>query len=349
MKQAIENTTTATQRPMPAFRVFVSSTYTDMVPYREAIRMALNKVDCIPYGMERFGAASIPPLDVCIEELKKSQIYICALGMRYGSIDSETGKSYTQLEYEAARKMGLPTLVFLIDENKVKFNLSEIDMGELGEKLAAFKSEIKESKEVTCAFFDSAMSLQESVFRSIDGEIKRQRIGVQGEVASAPIDEYVKGAADYRKFVRLPERYKDKILTLRVFMRGNFGGWRLRDEIFDAFTMPNGDALYLNSLWVIGWDAIDVDEDTWEIDCFAPGPAADWIDSNEVSQGTIFEGRFRTRYEKVSKIAGRGDNEKPVDAMMAKLILVEGLRVIQRDVSLKSMPHIEFDLGGGVE
>lgn len=53
------------------------------------------------------------------------------------------------------------------------------------------------------------------------------------------------------------------------------------------------------------------------------------------------------RYEKVSKIAGRGDNDDPVDAMVAKLILIEGLRVIKRDVSIKSMPHIEFDFGNG--
>lgn len=156
------------QTPPPTFRVFVSSTYTDMLPYREAIQTALNKADCVPYGMERFGAEAIPPLEVCYRELEASQIYVCAFGMRYGSIDEETGKSYTQLEYEKARELGKPTLVFLIDENKVRFNLSEIDMGETGEKLVAFKKDVKDSKEVACAFFESAMSLQEAVYRSID-------------------------------------------------------------------------------------------------------------------------------------------------------------------------------------
>ena len=37
--------------PPPAFRVCISSTYTDMLPYRDAIQSALNKADCVPYGM----------------------------------------------------------------------------------------------------------------------------------------------------------------------------------------------------------------------------------------------------------------------------------------------------------
>ena len=322
----------AQQTPLPAFRVFISSTYTDMIPYREAIQTALNRADCIAYGMERFGAQAVPPLEACYRELEASQIYICVLGMRYGTVDERTGKSYTQLEYEKARELGKPTLVFLIDESKVKFNLSEIDMGELGEKLSSFKKIVKDTKEVTCAFFDSAMSLQETVYRSIDIEIKRQGIN-KAEVAS--MDEYVRGAKAYRSFVRRPERYKNSLLTLRVRMDGKYGGWMLRDELFDAFDMPKGDALYLNNLWVLGLDNIDVDIAVWQIDCFAIGQAADWLDSNEVTQGTIFEGRFMTNYKRVSKIAGRGENNEPVDAMVAKLILVEGIRVIERNVSTR--------------
>lgn len=322
------------QTPPPAFRVFVSSTYTDMLPYRDAIQSALNLADCVPYGMERFGAEAIPPLEVCYKEIEASQIYVCALGMRYGTVDKKTGKSYTQLEYEKARELGKPTLVFLVDENKVKFNLSEIDMGELGEKLSAFKKNVKDSKEVTCAFFDSVMSLQETVYRSIEIEIKRQ--GITSTTSSETIDEYVSGAKAYRNFVRRPERYKNTLMTLRVRMDGKYGGWMLKDELFEAFSIPKGDALYLNDLWVLGLDNIDVDNSVWQIDCFANGNAADWLDNNDITQGTIFEGRFLTKYEKVPKIAGRGGNNAPVDAMVAMLTLVEGIRVIERGSPVKS-------------
>lgn len=329
------------QKPLPAFRVFISSTYTDMIPYREAIQTALNRADCLSYGMERFGAQAIPPLDVCYKELEASQIYICVLGMRYGTIDDRTGKSYTQLEYEKARELGKPTLVFLIDESKVKFNLSEIDMGELGEKLASFKKLVKDTKEVTCDFFDSVMSLQETVYRSIDIEIKRQGIS---KSAFVTIDEYINGAKMYRNFVRRPERYKNNLMTLRVRMDGKYGGWMLKDELFEAFDMPKGDALYLNDLWVLGLDNIDVDIEVWQIDCFAIGQAADWLDNNGVTQGTIFEGQFMANYKKVPQIAGRGENNEPVDAMIAKLILVEGIRVIERNVSTRIQNEGGLDL-----
>lgn len=328
------------QTPPPAFRVFVSSTYSDMLPYREAIQTALNRADCVPYGMERFGAEAIPPLDVCFRELEASQIYICALGMRYGSIDTETGKSYTQLEFEKARELGKPTLVFLIDESKVKFNLSEIDMGEAGEKLAAFKKDVKDSKEVTCAFFDSVMSLQETVYRSIDVEIKRQGVS-QSSISS--VDEYIKGARQYRNFVRRPERYKESLMTLRVRMDGKYGGWMIKDDLFEVFDMPKGDALYLNDLWVLGLNNIDVDVSAWQIDCFATGDAADWLDNNEITQGTVFEGKFLTKYKRVPKIAGRGRGNEPEDATIARLILVEGIRVVERNASIRVAPEGEID------
>lgn len=337
------------EAPQPAFRVFVSSTYTDMIPYREAIQSAINKADCIPYGMERFGAEAIPPLDVCYRELETAQIYICALGMRYGSIDAKTGKSYTQLEFEKARELGKPTLVFLIDESNVAFKLNEIDLGEPGEKLAEFKKTIKESKEVTCAFFDSPMSLQDVVYRSIESEIKRQ--GKQPTPNTS--FDYHNGAKAYRNFVRRPERYKGSLLTLRVRMDGLYGGWRLKDELYDAYGMPRGDALYLNELWVLGLDNIDVDADIWEIDAFAQGEAADWLDRNEVTQGTVFEGRFLAEYKLVPKSASRGDSIA-IDALIAKLILVEGIRVIEQGAKIRTKGDIrnllfgpnEFDVEG---
>lgn len=115
-----------------------------------------------------------PPLEACYKELEQSQIYICVLGMRYGNVDKSTGKSYTQLEYKRARELGKPTLVFLIDENKVKFNMSEIDIGDSTPKLADFKETVKKEKEVTCTFFESEMSLEALVHQSVSKEIQRQ-------------------------------------------------------------------------------------------------------------------------------------------------------------------------------
>lgn len=76
--------------PSPINKVFVSSTLTDMLPYRDAIRSAIDRANCKAVGMERFGAASVPSFERCKEELESCQIYVCAIGMRYGSVDKES-------------------------------------------------------------------------------------------------------------------------------------------------------------------------------------------------------------------------------------------------------------------
>lgn len=46
-----------------AYRVLVSSTYLDMICYRNAMREAANNADCLSYGMERFGTNAVPTLE----------------------------------------------------------------------------------------------------------------------------------------------------------------------------------------------------------------------------------------------------------------------------------------------
>lgn len=317
--------------PLPAYRVFVSSTYTDMLRFRDSIKDALNKADCLAYGMERFGARAIPPLETCYEELKGCQIYICALGMRYGSIDEQTQKSYTQLEYEKAESLGIPILAFLIDEDKVQFNLKDIDIGDSASRLSSFKDKIKNSKTVTCDFFTSPSDLEGKVYHAIEKEIQRQR-GNQGD-GENNLNAYIEGAKLFRKFVRRPERYKNQEAILRVRFDGQYGGWRLRDDVYKAFGFEPGVAVFLNDLYTLGTN-VDIDEDVWMLDCFADGAAADWLDDNEVTSGTIFEGKFRFAYEMVKDGAGSARTTYAVDAKIANLILLEGLRVISRDVSV---------------
>lgn len=319
--------TNAKTTPPPAFRVFVSSTYTDMLPYRDAIRTALNKADCVPYGMERFGAAAIPPLEICYEELKSSQIYVCALGMRYGSVDKASGKSYTQLEYEKAKELGMPILAFLVDEDEVSFKAKDFDRGESGAKLEQFKEEIRNAKEVTCAFFSSPMSLQEAVYRSVLGEIKRQ--GTRIEATQNEEVDYIEGAKVFSRFVKRPERYKNLECVLRVRMDGRYGGWRLREAVYTGFGFIPGDALFLNDVFVTGYPNIDVDNNIWYVDCFASGDAADWLDDNMVTTGTLFEGKFKLVYELVEKGGGSRGTIGAVDAKIANLVLLKGIRVIQ--------------------
>ena len=309
-----------------SYNVFVSSTWTDMQNYRESVRNALLKAGCIPCGMENYPASSNSPLKTCFEEMGKCQVFVCVLGMRYGSVDEKTGKSYTQLEYEKAVELGLPILAFLIDEEKATFKRKDVDIGELGVKLDEFKKYIKDSKEVTCAFFDSPSSLSDLVFRSITSEIKRRtNAGIDNPEENA--ENYKLGAELFRKFIKRPLHYRNAEAILRVRFDGLYSGWRIREAVFEAFGFVPGDTLFLNDINVIGCDFIDVKQNEWLLDCFANSGAADWIDSNDIKPGMVFEGKFKFVYEMVKDGAGSmaGDFH---DSMIANLVLLEGRSII---------------------
>ena len=145
--------------------------------------------------------------------------------------------------------------------------------------------------------------------------------------------DYKAGAKKFNHFVKRPGRYKNEEAILRVRMDGLYGGWRLRDEVFKGFGFVPGDALFLNDLYVLGLEKLDVGKEDWVVDCFASGKAADWLDENNVAQGTIFEGRFKFAYETVRKGAGSRGSLEAVDAKIANLILLEGVKVIGIGVS----------------
>lgn len=318
-------------QPTP-WRIFVSSTYEDMIPYREAVSEALTSIEHLPIGMEHFVSNPDRSLDVCLTDVRRCQLYIVLVGMRYGSVDKETGKSYTELEYEEALKNKIPVLAFVINENECPVLPKFVDTGEYAQKLKQFKSRLDERM---TSRFTSAEHLKELVIRSVEAQVKRTTEAKKAEALVANSqEEYIIGAKLFKRFILLPERYKGKEAVLRVRMDGGFSGWRLRDEMFEAFQVKNGDAILCNDATVFGIDLSDIEEKARTIDFFAEGKHADWILDNEITNGIIFEGKFRFLYELVPDAVPRSSGD--VDAKIAMLLLLEGIRVIGLDSQYKS-------------
>lgn len=63
--------------------------------------------------------------------------------MRYGAVDQTTGKSLTQLEYEEAQRINLPSLIYLLDEKKQPVLPCHIEFGEGAEKLRHLKEALR--------------------------------------------------------------------------------------------------------------------------------------------------------------------------------------------------------------
>ena len=80
-------------------RVFISSTFNDLQDHRAALFAVLSDAGAKVQGMELFGSRPGAPKDECLAEVRKAHIFVLVLGMRYGSIDAESGLSFTHLEY----------------------------------------------------------------------------------------------------------------------------------------------------------------------------------------------------------------------------------------------------------
>ena len=101
------------------YQVFISSTYSDLVEERKKVLDVLLMADCIPAGMEAFVATDVEQFEVIKKVIDLCDYYILIIGQRYGSINPDTGISYTEMEYDYAIKNKIPVLVFVLDEQIV--------------------------------------------------------------------------------------------------------------------------------------------------------------------------------------------------------------------------------------
>jgi hypothetical protein len=96
-------------------QIFVSSTYSDLIEERQAAVTAILDAGHIPAGMELFkaGKSQMKTIHKWIDE---SDVYMLILGGRYGSIEEESGLSYTELEYNYALSRDMPVFAVVLTE-----------------------------------------------------------------------------------------------------------------------------------------------------------------------------------------------------------------------------------------
>jgi tetratricopeptide (TPR) repeat protein len=99
------------------FTVFVCSTFDDLEQEREAVLDAIRRVQSRHNAMEFFGARPGRPIDVCLDEVCKSDLLVVIVGLKYGSLPPGMEVSYSQAEYEEGVRLGKPCLVYLRDED----------------------------------------------------------------------------------------------------------------------------------------------------------------------------------------------------------------------------------------
>ncbi|WP_141620109.1 DUF4062 domain-containing protein [Myxococcus sp. AB036A] len=121
------DTQPAIQRPRIKYQVFISSTYADLHKEREKVVWAVLEARHIPAGMENFTATDERGWKTIKRVIDDTDYYVLVLAGLYGSVDSTTGISWTQREYEYATSKGIPVLAFIRETPSTPGNAIETD------------------------------------------------------------------------------------------------------------------------------------------------------------------------------------------------------------------------------
>jgi CheY-like chemotaxis protein len=123
-------------------KVFLSSTFQDLVHHREKAAQAIERLGQQGIRMEVFGARSLEAREACFEEIEASDAFIGIYAHRYGYVPSGETKSITELEFDFARDHRKPTLCFVVEEN-FPWPPTYIEEGAARASLRAFKDHIR--------------------------------------------------------------------------------------------------------------------------------------------------------------------------------------------------------------
>ncbi len=124
---------------MKRYIVFVSSTKTDLEKEREALIKSVIELEHMPASMEYFPASNKKSWSHIQRVIEECDYYVLILAGKYGSIDPETGLSFTEREFRYARDIGVPTIAFLHSNP----NLLPHSHHDDDEKLLAFYEYVK--------------------------------------------------------------------------------------------------------------------------------------------------------------------------------------------------------------
>lgn len=149
-------------------QIFVSSTFTDLIDERQAAVQAILKSGHIPAGMELFTAGDRSQWDVIQRWITDSDIYILILGGRYGSIEPDSGISYTELEYDFAVGCGKPYFAVVIDptalEEKVMAHGTSVLETDNPNKLKDFRTKVLSKMS---SFYDDTKDVKIAVLETV--------------------------------------------------------------------------------------------------------------------------------------------------------------------------------------
>src|SRR5262245_38285144 len=136
--------------------IFISATSDDLGSYRRAVRDVLLSKEVLPLMQDYFPPDYRSVVELLEEKICHCDAMICLVGFVYGREprqrpDGEPRRSYTQLEYAIARRLGKPVYLFLTRED-CAFDAQVEEAEELHQLQRTYREQLRQSDHVRSAF-----------------------------------------------------------------------------------------------------------------------------------------------------------------------------------------------------
>jgi len=167
-------------------RVFVASTFEDLLAYRSAVTRSILAAGELPEDMLHWPAEESPPLIGSLRRLRSSNLLVLLIAHRYGAPPLGQEQSITELEFDQALALNMPILAFRADPAYPwPPNHVETDP-ERRAKLENFVAKVRNN--VTIQLFTSPESLEVSITRALTQFLSMDK--------SAPPSHYAKARSN---------------------------------------------------------------------------------------------------------------------------------------------------------
>ena len=99
-----------------SMKIFLSSTYQDLIAHREATAQAIERLGQQNVRMEVFGARPLEAASASLEEISDCDALIGLYAHRYGSTPKGQSKSITEQEFDFAMAKEMPIFCFIVND-----------------------------------------------------------------------------------------------------------------------------------------------------------------------------------------------------------------------------------------
>lgn len=212
-------------------QVFVSSTYSDLLPERQAAVAAILKAGHIPAGMELFTAADRSQMATIKQWIDESDVYMLILGGRYGSIEPTSGISYTELEYDYAVEQKKPLFAVVTTdaalEAKIRTNGTIFGEKENPKQLSLFRNKVLGN---ISSFFEDPKDIRLCVHESLaDMGLNRDLKGwvsADEVVDTKPLFDEIRKLSDENRQLKEALAEQENRLARKVDTKASFAELR---------------------------------------------------------------------------------------------------------------------------